>query len=513
MNDYPSKSNSRLNPVLVVTLAICALFIIVSFLGTHAQTTCTTYYQCSFIQEVSPNKVTGPISYWFDNDRIVGVSLLTATQADNFKARVRAAAADWTTRTGIVTSEVSSGGSVRIRISSASFYTGPNGLVEPDPSFPGKVLMTFSVEWPFWTDAGKDRITSHEFGHVIGFKDVTDTGCPGIDTIMRQFDHDPVVSEAQLRGTQTLPSPGRPNACDVCAAKDKQAGVALGTSCASPSPSPSPTPTAPPNNQAACQLAGLYWNFTNNTCGTSPAIGMCGGGGDWGNYPSTGCYTGLTFLSGGTCGRSNQFMSKCFQYGGDYDSQYCVCTGCDTCGGSPILIDIHGDGFLMTDVTQGVRFDLNGNGTRDQLSWTAAGTDDAWLALDRNGNGTIDNGQELFGDLTPQPEVPMKHGFLALAEFDKTEHGGNRDGVIDNNDSVFANLRLWQDLNHNGVSESSELHTLSDFGLKVLFLDFKMSKKTDEYGNEFKFRAKVKDTHDAQMGRWAWDVFLLSTGE
>lgn len=101
---------------------------------------------------------------------------------------------------------------------------------------------------------------------------------------------------------------------------------------------------------------------------------------------------------------------------------------------------------------------------------------------------------------------------LALAEFDKTANGGDGNGVIDNNDSVFRNLRLWQDLDHNGISESTELHNLSDFGLKVIFLDFKLSKKTDEYGNEFKYRAKVKDTHGAQLGRWAWDVFLLGSG-
>ena len=183
--------------------------------------------------------------------------------------------------------------------------------------------------------------------------------------------------------------------------------------------------------------------------------------------------------------------------------------GCGPCNPSPIVIDTLGNGFDLSSAKDGVMFDIAATGHARLVAWIRG--DDAWLVLDRNANGTIDHGRELFGNFTLQPATAGRNGFLALAEFDKASNGGNGDGRISSADAIFSSLRLWRDTNRNGVSEANELQTLPMLGIATLDLKYQTSKKIDQYGNEFRYRAKVQDSNGSQAGRWAWDVFVTLT--
>lgn len=174
--------------------------------------------------------------------------------------------------------------------------------------------------------------------------------------------------------------------------------------------------------------------------------------------------------------------------------------------GCPILIETGDGGFELTDAADGVDFDLVGHGVPSRVAWTEPGGDDAWLVLDRNGNGRIDDATELFGDRTPQPAADERHGFLALAVFDDPAHGGNGDGWIDAGDAIFDDLRLWLDHDHDGASALGELIPLASADIEAIELDFFRSGRRDRHGNRFRYSARVRLVSGGH--RLATDVFL-----
>lgn len=180
---------------------------------------------------------------------------------------------------------------------------------------------------------------------------------------------------------------------------------------------------------------------------------------------------------------------------------------CD-CEPSPIVIDVTGNGFAFTNAAGGVRFDIRGVGQTERIAWPELGSDDAFLALDRNGDGVINSGAELFGNATEQPaSAKFANGYNALSVFDE-----NGDGVIDERDAVYSRLLLWQDANHDGISQAEELRGLAEMGVAALSLQYSVSKKADRYGNQFHYRANVYGTPGSHVGRYSYDVFPAVDG-
>ena len=127
--------------------------------------------------------------------------------------------------------------------------------------------------------------------------------------------------------------------------------------------------------------------------------------------------------------------------------------------------------------------------------------------LIETGTASSYNGTELFGNITPQPASAHPNGFLALAQYD-----ANGDGVIDASDPVYSKLRLWIDANHDGISQPEELHTLAEMGVYSISLDYSLSMRIDEFGNIFRYKAKVNagQTGASDVGKKAYDVFFVS---
>jgi Ca2+-binding RTX toxin-like protein len=130
----------------------------------------------------------------------------------------------------------------------------------------------------------------------------------------------------------------------------------------------------------------------------------------------------------------------------------------------PLILDLDGDGIELSALgvsgqagASTVFFDFDGDGFKERMGWVSA--DDGMLALDRNNNGLIDDGSELFGQ-------PARDGYEVLETFDKYA-----DGVIDAKDEVFSSLRIWRDLDQDGITDAGELQTLAQAGITSISLN------------------------------------------
>ena len=231
------------------------------------------------------------------------------------------------------------------------------------------------------------------------------------------------------------------------------------------------------------------------SCQTSGCCGDADGGG--GGGCEDGCIAGGNSCDDGCgdscCGACDEDTGLC----GDID---------------PIVIDLAGRGYELTGVANGVKFDFFPNAAPIQMSWTAAGWNGGFLALDRNGNGRIDNATELFSNITPQQATKGQpaNGFAALADYDLPANGGNGDGKIDEHDAIFSKLLIWVDKNHDGVSQRDELLTMKQAGIQSISLKYAMSRWVDAYGNIFRYAAPIGI--NGLSNQTVYDVVLQSAG-
>jgi len=259
---------------------------------------------------------------------------------------------------------------------------------------------------------------------------------------------------------------------------------------------------------------------TGNVCSTCNNTCVAAGAQGYECCSTPDCKTGL-ICTGGSCQPPPQ-PPTCGPAGTNCTNSNCVPPTCPELQewnpalcecyqySTPIIIDTDGSGFHLTSAANGVFFDFLGNGKPFLIAWTAPGSTNGWLALDLNGNGLIDSGKELFGNITAQPLSDDRNGFLALAVYDEPENGGNGDGIIDHHDAVWSKLLVWIDANHDGISQAQELHHLDDIGIHSIGLMYTESQRVDAYGNEFRYKGYLNPEKGDGVNRVIYDVILTS---
>jgi len=151
----------------------------------------------------------------------------------------------------------------------------------------------------------------------------------------------------------------------------------------------------------------------------------------------------------------------------------------------PIVLDLDGDGVETLSLLNRVFFDHDGNHFAENTGWV--GADDGLLVMDKDGDGVIKTGKELFGNHTHlQDGTLAKNGYIALQEQDS-----NQDGIINNLDTSWQKLNVWQDRNGNARVDSGELLTLEEAGIAAIETNYKNSRVVDEQGNAHSQTGKI----------------------
>ncbi|TBV04491.1 calcium-binding protein [Stutzerimonas kirkiae] len=162
---------------------------------------------------------------------------------------------------------------------------------------------------------------------------------------------------------------------------------------------------------------------------------------------------------------------------------------------SPLILDLDGDGVETLSLSQKIYFDHDDNGFSESTGWV--GRDDGLLVWDRDGDGKITNGKELFGSYSELPNGNIaNHGFSALVSLDS-----NKDDKIDSSDEAFHKLRVWRDLNSNASVDEGELVSLDELGIKSLSTTYSNSSFIDENGNQHRLVGSYQtvDGHIREM--------------
>jgi hypothetical protein len=159
---------------------------------------------------------------------------------------------------------------------------------------------------------------------------------------------------------------------------------------------------------------------------------------------------------------------------------------------SPIVVDLNRNGVHLGPEGRGVNFDVNADGFADFVQWVRPRGDEAFLALDRNRNGLVDDGSELFGVGTPLFEGGnAPNGFVGLAQYDAPLLGGNDDGLITADDAIWPELSIWLDRNADGVSTADEMYPPADLRLTSFETIPKARRQRDAAGNALPYWAKA----------------------